>query len=105
MGYEPIKAEDVPGWTHHSQKSGEFAGFISVQEMLACKIRNDLYQRFMKAVHHDAPRAEEQRMAEVADMIRDRLSEASSGGDERVQLFEGDGMTALRKPAPRPAFE
>lgn len=105
MGYEPIASKDIPGWEHRSQKTGEFAGFIAVQEMLACKIRNDLYQRFMQAVHHDAPRAEEQRMAEVADMIRDRLSEGSSGDGDRVQLFEGDGLTALRKPAPRPAFE
>lgn len=104
MGYEPIKASEVPGWEHYSQKTGEFAGFLAVQEMLACKIRIDLYQRFMKAVHHDAPRAEEQRMADVADMIRDRLAEGSDK-DDRIQLFEGDGLTELRRPAPRPAFE
>lgn len=101
LGYEPISAADMPGWDYASLKTGEWAGFIGVNEMLACKIREDLYQRMMAAVHHDAPRAEEERMAETARTIRERLQ---SGGGAEPQVYEGDGYEELRKVPPRARF-
>ena len=43
LGYEPIKPEDAPGLDFMTAKSGEFAGFVSINEMLAFKIPQSLY--------------------------------------------------------------
>lgn len=101
MGYELVKAADIPGWEHASLKTGEWVGCIGVNEMIAARIRLDLWNRMMHAVHHDAPRAEEERMAETARMIRERLQ--SAGGPE-TELYEGDGYEELRKAPARPRF-
>ena len=101
MGYEPIRASDVVGWEYPSLKTGEYEGFVGVNEMIACKIRMDLYQRMMEAVHHDAPRAEEERMAETARAIKERLM---SGSGAEPQIYEGDGYEELRKSPSRPRF-
>ncbi len=44
LGYEPVKASDVPGFDAFSMKSGEWKGFISANEMLLFKIPLDRYQ-------------------------------------------------------------
>lgn len=102
MGYEPVKPEDVPHWQYITLKTGEWAGFIGVSEMLACKIRLDLYNKIMATLHHDMPRAEEERMAETARNIRNQL--LSNGGNPQ-QVVEEEGFSELRAPVPRPQFE
>jgi hypothetical protein len=68
LGYEPIKAEDIPGFEAVTLKTGEYAGCIGVNEMLACKIPDRLYQQFMTEVHHDEPfRQEEQLQVALRD--------------------------------------
>lgn len=95
LGYEPVKAEDVPGMAHASIKTGEWAGMIGVNEMLAFKLPESLYQRFMKEAHYDAPLREEDKLAEVADSIRAQAEQSGS------RLIEGDGMDDFRHEAPR----
>jgi len=95
LGYEPVKAEEVPGMAHASVKTGEYAGMIAVNEMLAFKLPESLYQRFMKEAHHDAPLREEDKLAEVADMMRQQAEQSGS------RLIEGDGMEDFRHEAPR----
>jgi hypothetical protein len=95
LGYEPIKAEEVPGMAHASVKTGEYVGMIAVNEMLAFKLPMSLYQRFMQEAHYDAPLREEDKLAEVADSIRAQAEQ--SGG----RLIEGDGMDDFRQHAPR----
>jgi hypothetical protein len=70
LGYELIRAEDVPGMELVTQKTGEYAGCIAVNEMLAAKLPLSLYYRYMQEAHHDAPLREEDKLAEVADSIR-----------------------------------
>ena len=95
LGYEPVKAEEVPGMAHASVKTGEYVGMIAVNEMLAFKLPESLYQRFMKEAHYDAPLREEDKLAEVADSIRAQAEKSGS------QLIEGDGMDDFRQNAPR----
>ena len=95
LGYEPVKAEEVPGMEHASVKTGEYAGMIAVNEMLAFKLPESLYQRFMKEAHHDAPLREEDKLAEVADSIRAQAEQSGS------RLIEGDGMDDFRQHAPK----
>lgn len=96
LGYQLIKASDVPGMDLVTQKTGEYAGCIAVNEMIAAKLPMSLYQRYMKEAHHDAPLREEDKLAEVAEMMREQAERSGS------RLLEGDGMTEMREFNPRP---
>lgn len=99
LGYEPIKPEEIPGMEYASIKTGEWAGFVGVNEMLAFKLPMSLYQKFMQEAHHDAPLREENKLAETAEIMREQAARAGA------KLIEGDGMTEMYEPAPRaPAF-
>ena len=95
LGYEPIKPEEIPGLEYASVKTGEWAGFVGVNEMLAFKLPMSLYQKFMQEAHHDAPLREEDKLAEVAEMMRSDAERAGSS------LLEGDGMQEMRDHKPR----
>jgi len=95
LGYEPVKAEEVPGMEYASVKTGEWAGLIGVNEMLAFKLPQSLYERFMQEAHHEAPLREENKLAEVADMMRGEAERAGS------TMYEGDGLSEMRDHAPR----
>jgi len=69
---------------------------VGVNEMLAFKLPMSLYQKFMQEAHHDAPLREENKLAETAEIMREQA--ARVGG----KLIEGDGMTDMYEPAPRP---
>jgi hypothetical protein len=95
LGYEPIKASEVPGMEFASIKTGEWAGMIGVNEMIAFKLPETLYQRFMQEAHHDAPLREENKLAETAEIMRQQAEGSGS------TLFEGDGLMEMREHNPR----
>ncbi len=99
LGYEPIKPEEIPGMEYASIKTGEWAGFVGVNEMLAFKLPMSLYQKFMQEAHHDAPLREENKLAETAEIMREQAARAGA------KLIEGDGMTEMYDQAPHvPVF-
>lgn len=100
LGYEPVRADEVPGMAYASLKTGEYSGMIGVNEMVAFKLPMSLYQAYMKEAHHDAPNREEQKLAEVADMIRDQAERHGA------KLIEGDGNEDVRRNSsvPVPVF-
>ena len=93
LGYEPVKPEDVPGWEYATIKTGEYAGFIGVNEMLAFKLPMSLYKRYMQAVHYDAPNQEEERLLGATESMREQAERAGS------RMDEGDGISAMRESA------
>ena len=95
LGYEPINPEEVPGMAHATVKTGEYSGMIGVNEMLAFKLPMSLYEKFMQEAHHDAPLREEDKLAEVAELMRDQAERAGA------TLYEGDGMQEMREHSPR----
>ncbi|MEN9936046.1 MAG: hypothetical protein RLZZ387_2625 [Chloroflexota bacterium] len=95
LGYEPVKAEEMPGMAHATVKTGEYAGMLGVNEMLAFKLPLSLYEKFMQEAHHEAPLREENKLAEVAEMMREQAERAGT------TLLEGDGMSEMREYAPR----
>jgi len=95
LGYEPIKASDVPGMEFASVKTGEWSGLIGVNEMIAFRLPETLYQRFMQEAHHDAPLREENKLAETAEIMRQQAEGSGS------TLFEGDGLQEMREHNPR----
>ena len=95
LGYEPVRPDEIPGMEYASIKTGEWTGFIGVNEMLAFKLPTSLYNRFMQEAHHDAPLREENKLAEVADSIREQAERAGS------TMYEGDGLSEMRELNPR----
>ena len=83
-GYEIVKAEDVPGFESMSIKTGEYAGAIAVNEMIALKCPEALYQEMMRHFHHDLPQEEERRRDAILDVVRDQ---AASRG---LKVMEGE---------------
>lgn len=95
LGYTLLKPEEVPGMVYTTLDEGDYQGYIGVNEMVAAKLPQSLYEAFMHEAHHAAPLREEQKLKDVADMIRAQL-EATGG-----TVDEGDGITELRHAAPR----
>lgn len=93
LGYEPVKPEEVPGMEYASMKTGDWVGFIGVNEMLAFKLPTSLYQKFMQEAHHNAPLREETKLDEAAQVMREQAERAGA------RLIEGDGMEDLRSNA------
>lgn len=111
LGYEPIKDADIPGWEHTSLKTGEYAGCIGVNEMVAFKLPLHLYEAYMKEAHHTQPleqegmlnRAREDAEAAASAMARAPVSfELEEGQDElgvapEPPKFEQTGKDRTRR--------
>lgn len=95
LGYEPVKPEEVPGMEYASMKTGDWVGFIGVNEMLAFKLPLSLYEKFMQEAHHNAPLREETKLDEAAQVMRQQAERAGA------RLIEGDGMEDMRENAAR----
>ena len=98
LGYEPILASDIPGWESTSIKTGEYAGMIGVNEMLAFKLPIALYDQYMMIAHHTMPLDEEQKLQETAEYIREEAQRLGAN------VAVGDGLQELRKPVATPTF-
>lgn len=96
MGYEQVTPAEVPGFEHYKMKSGEFEGFVAVNEMLLFKIPQQLYQEMMSYFHHEKPLEEEQMLKDnpaLQDANAQKVAEASGDAD-------GFGTLAKSKHAP-----
>lgn len=98
LGYEPIKPEDVPGWEYVTLKTGEYVGFIGVNEMLAFKLPQSLYERFMAETHYDAPLREEEKLSDTAEFLQQQARR------QGTEIMMGDGTAELVQRVPRPSF-
>ena len=91
MGYVPVLPEDVKGFEFVSDKGNATDGLIRVNEMVAYKLPNELYQMYMQHNHHHAPAQEETKLTDTATQVKSQLRQHGSDVDE------GDGVEALRK--------
>ena len=100
LGYEPIKPEEIHGWHMATLKTGEYAGMVGVNEMLAFKIPESLFQKIMTEFHYDAPNREEGKLQDTLNAIREQANR--SGGSVEM----GDGFDELQqRSSSRPVFE
>jgi hypothetical protein len=95
LGYEPVKPEDVPGWEYATLKTGDWSGFIGVNEMLAFKLPISLYERFMKEAHHDAPMREEEKLTDTAEFLEEQAKMSKS----RLTVGEGNAEMGQKREA------
>jgi len=99
MGYEPVKAEELPGFEHLRVKGGEFEGLISINEMVLFKIPLEIYQEIMEEYHHNMPMEEESRLKANA-VLGDRDSNGKQLG-----MVEGDGIGSMATRVKAPVFK
>lgn len=108
LGYKPVKFEELAGWADANMrgKSGEYAGCITVNEMLLMKCDETSYQRFMRVVHHEKPLEEQKRMKESFQRVRDEVAQESGHEGLVVDAAgkgEASGVPLLDRTAKRPA--
>lgn len=105
LGYEPIKPEEVPGFESLSVKTGEHQGLIMVNEMVAFKLPLRLYEMYMREAHHDQPLAEEQKLTDAIEAMKEQmLAKASTRRGRkslRIELEEGSEDIVMDRPVPR----
>lgn len=95
LGYTPVKPEDVPGWEYATLKTGDWAGLIGVNEMLAFKLPVSLYEKYMQEAHHDAPLREEEKLTDTADFLEEQARASKS----RVVMGDGNREIGQRREA------
>jgi hypothetical protein len=100
MGYEAVKADDLPGYENYRVKAVEFEGLISVNEMLLFKIPQDYYQEIMEEYHHNMPLEEEERLRANA------VGNESDSHGNRLGGFDKDdeGFRSLTSRVSTPVF-
>lgn len=97
LGYVPIQASEIPGFEHLSLKSGEWLGCIGVNEMVALKLPEHLFEQYMTISHHEEPLLEEQN---IVDKVQEGTAN-SQGVIKNVELFEGTQALGKGPAAPR----
>jgi hypothetical protein len=103
LGYTPIKTTEVPGYEQLKIKSGEHAGHIGVNEMIAFKIPLRLYEQYMRESHHIQPAYEEGKLRQQIEEAEEDL--ASQGlGKHKVRITEEEGNAELGKARKAPRF-
>jgi hypothetical protein len=101
IGYELIKAAELPGFEYANVKTGDYAGYIGVNEMLAAKLPLHLYEEFMTISHHEQPLEEEQ--AIIEEVMKQQ--EATQGMVGSVTLYGGTAQLGKGPAPPRFADE
>ena len=99
LGYEPIKSHEIPGWDHASIKTGEWAGCIGVNEMVAFKLPLHLYEAYMRINHHEQPLSEEEKLSSQIRAMEEEMNAAAKRGTISLELEDG---TAALGVAPEP---
>ena len=98
LGYEPVKASEVPGMENLAMRSGEWKGFISANEMLLFKLPNEIYQEIMAEVHHYQPLEQEEAIKSALP-----LNQRDNNG-KQLGSIEGDGFESLATSTRAPTF-
>lgn len=96
VGYELLKPEEVPGWQHGNCAEERFTGYVGVNEMVGAKIKESLYKRLMKMLHHDEPNAMEVGIKSQLDQYKGDAEEAGS----KLEMSEDMEALGRNKPAP-----
>lgn len=101
LGYTPVRDSDIPGWEESSIKSGEFAGCIGVNEMVAFKLPMTLYESYMRETHHDQPLAEEEKLVTAT---KDKQQEMNALTRSPVIIEAESGQQELGVAPEPPSF-
>jgi hypothetical protein len=101
LGYQLIRTDEIPGFDFANVKTGEYAGYIGVNEMLAAKLPLSLYEDYMSISHYEQPLEEEGAILE--HVLRE--AEKTHGMIGNVKLEDGTAQLGKGPGAPRFADE
>jgi len=99
IGYQLVKPEEIRGWETVKLTSGDYAGYVGVNEMVLAKLPNRLYQRYMQAVSHDMPMDEASKMRYKVENANENARAVKSS----VTDIDGN-IAAMDRHAPVPDF-
>lgn len=103
-GYEFIRAEDIPGWESMSIRTGDYAGCIGINEMVAMKLPLHLYEAYMRESHHDAPMREEETIYSTLMGAGEQAAQAAKRGGRMKGPMIEPGMEELGQAREPPVF-
>ncbi len=106
LGYEPIRSEEVPGWEFVTLKTGDYAGCIGVNEMIAAKVPLELYEAYMYEAHHVQPLQEEQKLStDYVEELKENVAQQAKSGDRGIQVDFEKANAQLGEDREVPSFE
>lgn len=106
LGYEPIRSEEVPGWEFVTLKTGDYAGCIGVNEMIACKVPLELYEAYMYEAHHTQPLQEEQKLSvDYIENLKEQVASQAKSGDRGIEVDYEKANAELGEDRNVPSFE
>jgi hypothetical protein len=88
LGYEPVKADELPGFEHLKVKAGEHVGFVACNEMILYKMPMEIYQEIMTDLHHRAPMEEQDKIR----VQQEQLQGARDKQGRSLVSVEGTGI-------------
>lgn len=102
-GYEFVTPDDIVGYGFETlaQKTGDYAGCVMVNEMIAMKLPLHLYEAYMREVHHERPHQEEEAIYNEAAGAADVAAQAARrGGKIKGPVIEAgtEDMGTAREP-------
>jgi hypothetical protein len=109
LGYVPVDPEkDIPAgerdmWKDLKLSSGDMAGLISVNEMIAYKVPTEIYEEIMLINHYERPLEDEEAMKQRDAAMAEELGARGSRLISPDELGEGESGRSDR-PLKRPTF-
>lgn len=100
LGYVPVRADEFPNFENFRVKAGEHVGLVACNEMILCKIPEDMYQDIMLQMHHEAPMDE-------ADKIKVQIEQLQGNRDssgKSLGQVEGEGFGQFDQTVRTPVF-
>lgn len=98
LGYQFVKPDDLPGFELAAMKTGEYVGCIGINEMILCKLPEELWNIYMEELHHVAPNENIDALRYSAEQFQENV--LSNGG----KAFIGEGTIELGKFKGQPLF-
>lgn len=93
LGYAPVRRSELPGFDpSNGQALNGHTEYVTCNEMVLSKIREERFQLMMRTLHHDRPLKEE---AGIVANIEAQAQEHTQRSGAPVQ--KGDGITELEE--------
>ena len=99
QGYVIVKSDEVASFLSPSNRSGQFEGCVSFNELILMKIPNRLYQLYMKESHHTQPLEQERVIKEHIMQMPDK-----EGQNLARDTHEMTGINKLGQKRKEPIF-
>ena len=99
LGYELVKASEVPKFRSPSNRSGQYEGCVSHQELILMKLPLRLWTMYMKDNHHTSPNEQER-------AIKQKISQMTDNEGKNIvrDMPEMSGINRLARKVAEPVF-